>query len=202
MNRWWGRWVLMGVVTVGGSALAQEGMQQGARPQQRAAQLPDDPMTLEQLHHINQTEVTLGEMTEQKATSSAVREYGERLVEDHRAADQRMMELAKQKGYRLGRAEPGNDLQRRLNAAQMATKSKLSALQGRLYEQQFLASQVAGHDHSIALVMAGRQRYPELAPMLDALLPTLKQHRDRAYQLLGQVEPQQRQARPPPGERR
>lgn len=229
MKRSWGRWVLIAAMVLGGSALAQEQrpgdpqpMDRAGRPspQQRQQQqlggmiLPDGEQAfLSKLHEVNQTEIALGELTQRKATSQAVRQYGEHLVNDHKKADQQLMDFAKQRGLRLGRAEPTNDVQRRLKSATAATKAKLAVLQGQLYDQEYLAAMVADHDQNIHLVTLGRQAYPQLAPLLDGLLPTLRQHRDQAYQLLGQVQgqpqarrqqqqQQQRQARPPPGERR
>jgi putative membrane protein len=167
---------------------------------------------LAQLHDINQTEITLGKLTEQKAFTPAVQQYGEHMARDHQKADQQLLDYAKQRGFQLGRVESTNDVQRRLQSATEATKAKLPVLQGTLYDQEYLASQVAAHDQAIQMVMTGKQLYPQLGSMLDGLLPTLREHRDRAYQLLGQAQPQaqagqqpapqQRQARPPSGERR
>ncbi|WP_257451010.1 DUF4142 domain-containing protein [Archangium lipolyticum] len=234
MNRSWGRWALLGVmaVTVGGLALAQERPGAAQPPEQKSVRSEKrDPMAkqiaelgrmmvadgipafLTQLHGINQTEIALGELTRQKSLSPTVQQYGEHMVQDHTRADQQLMDLAKQRGIQLGAmAQPTNDVQRRLLSANEATKSKLMVLQGSLYDQEYLASQVASHDETIQLVTLARQQYPELAPMLDGLLPTLQRHRDQAYQLLGQVKPQaqasqqppapqQRQGRPPPAGR-
>ncbi len=236
MNRWWGRCVLLGAMVVaGGSALAQGGPSSPKEPlpkhegkqspqQLQAVELSRQMLAngeqgfLAQLHDLHQTEIAVGKLTEQKAFTPAVRQYGEEMVRDHQKADQQLLDYAKQRGFQLGRMEPTNDVQRRLQSATEATKATLPMLQGTLYDQQYLASQVASHDQAIQLVMLGRQQYPQLASMLDGLLPTLREHRDRAYQLLGQTQPQaqagqqpaqpqqpaqqQRQARPPPGERR
>jgi putative membrane protein len=235
--------VLLGALVAGGSALAQ-GTQGGPisptqtapLPKQEKKQNPQEAQAadlgrmmiadgeqgfLAQLHDINQTEITLGELTRQKAITPAVRQYGEHMVQDHQKADQQLMDYAKQKGFQLGMAKPTNDVQRRLQGAMDATKAKLPVLQGTLYDQEYLASQVASHDQTLQMVMTAKQLYPQLGSMLDGLLPTLRQHRDQAYQLLGQTQPQvqaaqqpapqqqpaqqqppQRQARPPAGERR
>jgi putative membrane protein len=240
MNLSRGRWALLGAMALvaGGSAMAQQGAPPGTPPQtpqqkhekklhpmeDQAVELgklmlaDGEPGFLAQLHDINLTEISLGEMAQQKGYSPAVRQYGEHMVRDHKKADQQLMDYAKQHGVQLGGVvpQPTNDVQRRLQSATAATKAKLSMLQGSLFEQEYLASQVASHDETIQLMMLARQQYPNLASLLDGLLPTLREHRDQAYQLLGQVkpqaqaqagqqppqQPQQRQARPPPGERR
>lgn len=237
MKRSWGRWALLGTLVVGGSAMAQGrpgAEQQIPEQQQQPHHQKRDPMALQatelgrmmvadgipaflsQLQRINETEISLGELTHKKASSPSVQKYGEHMVQDHRKAQQQLADLAKQRNLQLDpMTEPTNDVQRRLLSATDANKAKLLMLQGPIYDQQYLASQVAAHDEAIQIVTIGRQLYPDLAPVLDGLLPTLREHRDQAYQLLGQVQTQpraqagqqqqqqpQKQARPPAGERR
>ncbi|HYO56112.1 DUF4142 domain-containing protein [Archangium sp.] len=240
MKRSWGRWALLGAMALGGSAMAQGGSTAKPQsPEQQHQKLDPKatqtaamsqlliangmPAFLSQLRAINETEMSLGELSHQKASTPSVQQYGEHMVQDHRKANQQLLEFAKQRGMQLPlRVQPTNNVQTRLLSATDATKAKLSVLDGPLYDQQYLASQVAAHDEAIQLVTLGRQLYPDLAPLLDGLLPTLREHRDQAYQLLGQVqsppqaqvgprqpEPQQpaqpqppHQARPPAGERR
>jgi putative membrane protein len=245
MMRSWGRWVVLGAMVMGGSALAQGrpgASQQIPEQQQQPHGKKRDPMAeqaamlsqtmvadgvpafLSQLQKINQTEITLGELTVQKGSTPAVQQYGEHMMKDHQKAKRQIADFAKQRNITLDpMAGPTNDAQRRLQSLTEATKAVLPLLQGPLYDQQYLSSQVAEHDRTIQIVTIGRQLYPDLAPVLDGLLPVLREHRDRAYQLLGQVQsppqaqagqqqpaqqqqPQQqqqpRQARPPAGERR
>lgn len=211
----WRRWAVLGAMAmamVGGSAVAQGQQQPHPKMDPKAEQaarmgrmmLADGvPAFLAQLRAINETEITLGELSQRKASSSAVKQYGEHMVRDHGKADQQLLAFARQRGIELpARFQPTNDVQRRLQSATEATKAKLWALDGLIYDQVYLASRVSAHDEAIQLVTLARQQYPDLAPLLDGLLPTLRQHRDQAYQLLGQLQPQQRQARPPARERR
>jgi putative membrane protein len=246
MKRSWGRrWAMLGgmVVAMGVGRLlaeAQTGvpappsLEQARQPGHKLDPKADQarrmgvlmladgvPAFLAQLRALNETEIALGELTVQKAASPAVKQYGEHMVRDHRQADQQLMDFARQRGLQiLTRLEPTNEVQTRLMSATEANKSKLSVLDAPLYDQAYLASQVANHDEAIQLVTLARQQYPDLAPLLDGLLPKLREHRERAYQLLGQSQPQaqasqpqpqpapqpaqpaQRQARPPAGERR
>ncbi|MFL5351786.1 DUF4142 domain-containing protein [Archangium sp.] len=241
MMRSWGRWVLLGAMVMGGSALAQgqpgasqQIPEQQSQPHQKRDPMADQaamlsqpmvsngvPAFLSQLQKVNETEIALGELTHQKGSTPAVQQYGEHMVQDHQKALKQLADFAKQHNITLDpMAGPTNDVQRRLQGLTDATKSVLPLLQGPLYDQQYLASQVADHDRNIQIVTMGRQLYPDLAPVLDGLLPVLREHRDRAYQLLGQSQPraeatppqptqqqaqtpeQQRQARPAPAKNR
>ncbi|HEX5749422.1 MAG TPA: DUF4142 domain-containing protein [Archangium sp.] len=235
MKRSWGRWAVLGSMAMalgmGGPAMAQAS-KTGHMPHKTGDIKADEahrvgmmmladgaPAFLAQLRAINESEIALGELTVQKAASPAVKQYGEHMVSDHRTADQQLLDFAKQRNLQLPvRLQPTNDVQTRLRSANEATKARLTVLDAPLYDQAYLASQVANHDEAIQLVTLGRQQYPELAPLLDGLLPKLREHRDQAYRLLGQSQPQaqaaqpqpaqqpaqpaQRQARPPSGERR
>lgn len=234
MKRWWGRWALLGAMVVGSSAMAQQGgpasppqtpqekqtkklhpKEDQARELGRMMVADGIPAFLSQLQAINRTEISLAELARQKAWSPAVQQYGEHMVQDHTKAEQQIANLARQRNLQLDPTpKPTNEVQFRLEGATQATKAKLQVLQGPLFEQEYLASQVAAHAEAIQIVTFGRQLYPELAPLLDGLLPTLREHRDQAYQLLGQLQsepqaeagpqqqppqPAQRQARPPAG---
>nr|QKW93699.1 hypothetical protein [Vitiosangium cumulatum] len=239
MKRWWGRWALLGAMVVGSSAMAQQGgpvagpqtpqekrtkklhpKEDQARELGRMMVADGIPAFLSQLQSINRMEISLGESARQKAWTPAVQQYGEHMVQDHKKAEQQIADLARQRNILLDPVvKPINEVQYRVEGATQATKAKLEVLQGPLFEQEYLASQVAAHAEAIHLVTVGRQLYPDLAPLLDGLLPTLREHRDQAYRLLGQVQsepqaqagpqpqqqpqqPAQRQARPPSGERR
>ena len=239
MKRSWGRWAVLGSMAMalgmGGSAMAQPQAQGGKHSPHKTGDIEADqahrvslmmvadgaPAFLAQLRAVNESEIALGELTVQKAASPAVKQFGEHMVSDHRTANQQLLDFAKQRGLQLpARLQPTNDVQTRLMSATEANKAKLTVMDGPLYDQAYLAAQVANHDETLQLVTLGRQQYPELAPLLDGLLPKLREHRDRAYQLLGQSQPQaqasqpqpqpaqqpaqpaQRQARPPAGERR
>lgn len=181
---------------------------QGAKPDAAGAKLMDQGLLpiptdekayLEALHHANQMEVQLGQLAQQKATSQGVKDYGARLVKDHQAADQKLMTYAQKKNLQLGEPQADNDFKKTMKNAAEAEMAKLQSLQGPAFDRAFLANMVGHHDTDVAKVMAGQQQFAsntELKGQLDSLLPTLKQHRDQAYRLLGQEKPRQARSAP------
>jgi putative membrane protein len=193
----------------GGSGQGGSGMQaQGAPPDAEGAKLMDQGLLpipteekayLDTLHHANQMEVQLGQLAQQKGVSKGVKDYGARLVKDHQAADQKLMTYAQKKNMQLSEPQADTEFKKTMKNAQQAEMAKLQSLQGPAFDRAFLAHMVGHHDTDIAKVMAGQQQFAsnaELKGQLDGLLPTLKQHRDQAYRLLGQEKPRQARSAP------
>lgn len=181
---------------------------QGAQPDAAGAKLmqqgllpipTDEKAFLEELHHGNQREVQLGQLAQQQGSSKGVKDFGARMVKDHSAADQKLMTYAQKKNLQLGEPKAENDFDKKMEDANKATMAKLQSLQGPAFDRAYLAYMVGAHDTDVAKVMAGQQQFAsnaELKKELDGLLPTLKQHREEAYRLLGQEKPRQARTSP------
>ncbi|WP_043709726.1 DUF4142 domain-containing protein [Corallococcus macrosporus] len=184
---------------------------QGTPPDARGAALlrqgllpipTDEKAFLDELHHAHQQEAKLGQLAQQRGTSQGVKAYGARLVKDHQQADQRLMAYAKAQNLTLAEPQPDSGFAKTMARAEEASMAKLQSLQGPAFDRAFLAAMVGDHDADIAKVMAGQQQFASnagLKTLLDETLPTLREHRQQAYRLLGQEAP--RQARKAPGGR-
>ncbi|QSQ21373.1 DUF4142 domain-containing protein [Pyxidicoccus parkwayensis] len=199
-----GESAMSGTPGTGGSG--QQAMQ-GAQPDAAGMKLMDEGLLpiptdekafLEVLHHGNQSEVQMGMLAQQRGSSQGVKDYGAKLVKDHQAADQKLMAYAQKKNLQLGEPKADNDFAKVMKNADEAEMAKLQSLHGPAFDRAYLANMVSEHDADVAKVMAGQKQFAsnaELKKELDGLLPTLKQHREQAYNLLGQEKP--RQARTP-----
>lgn len=151
----------------------------------------DEKAMLERLHHVNQEEIQTGKLAQQNGGSQDVKSYGEMLVRDHTAADQKLMSYAQQKGLKLGEPKPMNDVERKATAAEKATLEKLQSLKGAPFDSCFLASMVGDHDGVLGQLMAGQQHFTDaaLTPLLQQHVQAVTQHRQQAYTLLGRIGP-------------
>lgn len=198
--------LLAGSLVVGGTALAQgsaQGNMQGMQGQGMSKdkdgmveymgfKVPaDQKAMLERLHHINQEEIALGKLAQQNAQSQDVKSYGDMLVRDHTSADQALTSYAKQQNIKLGEPKPMNDMERKVMAAEKATKEKLQVLKGQPFDACFLASMVGDHDMALGKVKAAQQNITiaGLTPVLQQHAQAITQHRQQAYTLLGRIGP-------------
>src|SRR4051812_13240957 len=56
---------------------------------------------LSELHEANQNEIHMGRMAKEKSQSQDVQAYGDRLMKDHKEADDKVISLAKKDGIAL-----------------------------------------------------------------------------------------------------
>jgi len=133
------------------------------------------------IHSIDQMEVTMGQLAQQKGSTARVRRYGSLLARDHRLADQQLISLARDQ--HLGVAATGMSL------ADRAKMTRLQGLSGRAFDRQFMADMKAGHDQAIAMLKASRGQLvnPSVRDFVGKLIPILNQHRDLAQHLEGKA---------------
>jgi putative membrane protein len=179
--------LLAGSLVVGGSALAQ-----GAMAEHMGYKVPtDEKALLERLHQANQTEVKLGRLAAQNAQSPEVKTYGDTLVKDHGAADEKVLAYAKKKGLTLAEPKPLDEVERKSMAAGKAMEEKLQVLKGQPFDACFMADMVGDHDADLGKLTAAQQSLTDagLKPLLQEMSQTVRRHRQDAYTLLGRVGP-------------
>ncbi|MGZ3460546.1 MAG: DUF4142 domain-containing protein, partial [Archangium sp.] len=170
--------LLAGTLVLAGSALAQgskpQGQEMGGKgtAELRGFMVPtDEKAFLERLHYTNQQEIKLGRLAQQNSMNPDVKSFGEQMVKDHTAADQRIMSMAQGRGMKLAdMPKPMNDLERKAMAADKANMEKLQALKGEPFDSCYMATMVGDHDDTLGKLMAGRRTFTanaQLTPVLD-----------------------------------
>jgi putative membrane protein len=115
------------------------------------------------------SEVELGTLAEDKATSQDVKDFAAMMVKDHGAADDKLKSLAASKGV---------DLPTSASIGEIATKAKLNVLSGDTFDKSYIKSQLKAHHEAIALFRkeASTGQDPDAKAFASATLPTLKKH--------------------------
>lgn len=126
---------------------------------------------------IGKAEIELGQLAVQNSQDQSVRDYAQRMVKDHQAADAKLKKIAGQKNLMLPES---------LDAEHEALKEKLSGLKGEAFDREYAKAMAKGHDKAVALFESASQaaQMPsELKEFAAATLPTLKEHMEMAHQL-------------------
>lgn len=111
-----------------------------------------------------------------KATSQDIKDFAQRMLDDHSAANQQLAQIA-----------AGKDLQLADSATLMAkAKSKILQLRsGESFDQAYANNQVKAHEQSVELYEKAAEGLgdAELKAFASEQLPTLREHLEQARQL-------------------
>jgi putative membrane protein len=114
-------------------------------------------------------EVELGNLALQNASSQAVKDFGQKMVDDHSKANNELKDLAGRKNVTL----PGA-----IDAKDQATKDRLSQLHAAAFDRAYMRDMVMDHKKDIADFQkeANSGMDPDVKNWASTTLPTLQQH--------------------------
>ncbi len=123
------------------------------------------------------TEVQLGKLALQKSQDAKVREFANRMVADHSKAGEDLASLAKSKNI---------DVPATLDAEHQSIVQTLTSKSGAAFDTAYSQHMKADHSEAIALFEgASKSSDKDLAAFARKTLPTLKEHKELADQLVG-----------------
>lgn len=114
-------------------------------------------------------EVELGRVAAQKGTSEAVKQFGQRMVDDHSKANEELMSLASSKGMTLPTA---------LDDKHQKDVAKLSAMSGAEFDRAYAKMMLKDHEKDVKEFerQSTKAGDPELRAFVTKTLPTLQEH--------------------------
>ncbi len=126
-------------------------------------------------------EVALGQLATEKASSPDVKQFGQRMVDDHSKANDQLKQIAADEGVRLPTT---------LSAKDEATKNRLSKLSGDAFDKAYMADMVKDHKTDVAAFRHESKtgRDPQVKSFAADTLPTLEDHLKNAQKVAPEVE--------------
>ncbi|WP_216595235.1 DUF4142 domain-containing protein [Cylindrospermum stagnale] len=123
-------------------------------------------------------EVELGELASQRAAKVQVKQFGQRMVEDHTQMNKELQELAAQKGLTIPQ-DIGEDNSK--------VKAELSKLSGAAFDKAYMNHMIADHTKDVSLFQRQSQQGndPDLKAWAAKTLPTLQEHLQLARSITG-----------------
>ena len=123
-------------------------------------------------------EVELGRIAAQQGMSDAVKQFGQRMVDDHSKANQELMTLASTKGITLPTT---------LGEKHRAHVTKLSGMTGRDFDREYVKMMVSDHRKDVNEFekQSTRGTDADLKAFATKTLPTLQEHLRMAEALPG-----------------
>jgi len=125
-------------------------------------------------------EVRLGELAQQQAKDEGVKEFGQRMVQDHGEANAKLMQIAEQKGI---------DLPQELSDEAQAAHDELQQLSGAEFDEAYMDEMVSDHEDDVAAFedYVENAQDQDLRAFAEESLPTLQEHLELARQTQEQV---------------
>jgi len=132
---------------------------------------------------INLAEVNLGRLAAQRASRQDVRQFANKLVQDHSANLQQLNQLANR--HNMKGAE-------RMDQEHQQLFQKLAAMQGQQFDQDFLKNMVEGHKKAAEVFKHASEncKNAELKQYATQTLAAIQQHEQEAQRLNGQNQGQ------------
>jgi putative membrane protein len=152
-----------------------------------AAQASPPEVVLSTMHQMNQLEMNLGQLAEQKGASEDVRAFGERLYRDHRFGDRKVTGVAAAQDLQL---LPPPQLPAAPKLQSMKQKAQqLQGMGGPSFDGMFLQMMVQSHEMATSMLADALDRLPSgpTRQLVSRLLPVLQQHLELARELQGET---------------
>ena len=126
-------------------------------------------------------EVELGRIAAQKGMSESVKQFGQRMVDDHSKANEELMSLASSKGMTLPTA---------LDEKHQKDVKKLSAMSGAEFDRAYSKMMLRDHTKDVKEFekQSTKGADPDIKAFASKTLPTLQEH----LQMAKALEPNQR----------
>lgn len=123
-------------------------------------------------------EVELGRLAVQNGASDAVKQFGQRMVDDHSKANQELMSVASSKGMTLPTA---------LDEKHQKEVTKLSGMTGAEFDRAYAKRMMQDHEKDVKEFerQSTRGADPDIRAFATRTLPTLQEHLQMVRQLPG-----------------
>ena len=140
-----------------------------------------DEQFIQKASECGLAEVNHGRVAAQKATRPEVKQFAQRLVQDHSQSNAELIALANRKGLAVAR-----DMGKK--HTEMA--EKMAQLQGADFDRQYMQHMVEGHQKAVELFEreAKHSKDADVKAFAEKTLPTLKEHLKMSKEVAGNVK--------------
>ena len=172
--------------------MAQPALAQDTQPQPQVGQAQLAEVDLDFAKEAAQgglMEVRLGELAQQQAKSTKVKDFGQRMVDDHGQAGDKLMQIAEEKGI---------ELPQDLSEEGQGMYEDLQQKSGAEFDEAYMDDMVSDHEDDVSVFedYVENAEDPDLRSFAEETLPTLKEHLALANQTQEQVAAATEQEQP------
>ena len=143
--------------------------------------MPSDSKFITAAAQGGKAEVEMGRLAVQHASDPAVKQFGQRMIDDHTNANEELKQIASRKGITL----PDQ-----VNAKQKSTIDRLSRLNGAEFDRAYMEDMVRDHQEDVADFQheADKGNDSDVKTFAGKTLPTLQDHLKMAQSTNSQLK--------------
>jgi putative membrane protein len=130
---------------------------------------PSDRTFIKKAAEGGLAEVELGKLATEKAASPEVKQFGQRMVEDHSKANEQLKQVASEKGVAVPE---------KLSPKDAATKARLEKLSGKAFDRAYMHDMVVDHTKDVSefRMEAKNAKDPDVKNFASQTLPVIEDH--------------------------
>jgi putative membrane protein len=134
---------------------------------------PSDRTFIKKAAEGGLAEVELGKLATEKAASPEVKQFGQRMVEDHSKANEQLKQVASEKGVAVPE---------KLSPKDAATKARLEKLSGKAFDRAYMHDMVVDHTKDVSefRMEAKNAKDPDVKNFASQTLPVIEDHLKQA----------------------
>lgn len=127
---------------------------------------------------MDMAEIQTGRLAVAQGASESVRQFGQRMIDDHTRTSQQLMQMASAAGFTPPQT---------LDAKHQAAAAKLARLTGAAFDRAYMKQMVKDHQEAVSLYQrqSTRGSMPDLRAFASATLPALQEHLSMARSMAG-----------------
>jgi putative membrane protein len=159
----------IGMITAAAAQSSNDKMSSASSGTSSAKLAPADRQFVKKAAEGGLAEVELGKLASEKADSPDVKQFGQRMVDDHSKANDQLKQVASEKGITI----PD-----KLSAKDAATKARLEKLSGKAFDRAYMRDMVTDHTKDVSefRMESKNAKDPDVKNFASQTLPTLKDH--------------------------
>jgi putative membrane protein len=159
----------IGMTTAAAAQSSNDKMSSTSSGTSSAKLAPADRQFVKKAAEGGLAEVELGKLASEKADSPDVKQFGQRMVDDHSKANDQLKQVASEKGITI----PD-----KLSTKDAATKARLEKLSGKAFDRAYMRDMVTDHTKDVSefRMESKNAKDPDVKNFASQTLPTLKDH--------------------------
>ncbi len=139
-----------------------------------SAKLSDsEKQLLQKVADADKAEIEMGQLAQSNAASPKVKDFGQKLVDDHTQNSQQVQQLAQQKGVQLQDQEKPDE---------QSMKTKMENMKGAQFDKAFMQHEKDGHAKLLKELQSQQDQVqdPDLKSLISQTITSVQQHLDAA----------------------